>query len=739
MAPVVFPPPPSGSCPACNDHRLYTPWDEKRGAWHGSGTQTLATLRKAAPTCGLCNAVVAVFDRMKAEDVDHPDELEILFHSRPGWPMRVTWPSYNQMRQVAVPLVEVEVFTPSLELPPTTSHANSSGEEVHMAIHDPLSEPWPIIARRPPVSAHSGAEDALLAAKRFIEKCRKEHGDECNAAPQGSFLPTRLLDVRGFQEGRCQIWKSKLEGTEASPPYVALSYCWGGDQPHKTTMNNLGPRTTDGFDISILPLTIREAVQFTFLLGIPYIWIDSLCIVQDDHADWAREASQMGGVYESAALTIAADNSPTASSGLFQQHSLGESVPLTIPGPGGKLFEICARRHKGLCQYMVSLDDSDTKNPNVKVKPLATRGWTLQERMLSSRIIHFTNRELEWECRKTFLCECQGPQPKNRRSLVSTNVLYDLSTRRREFDDAWASVVENFSRRNLTYESDKLPALTGLIQRMSGMYWSAFESGSRRCLSGLWECDIGTQLCWYTGWDWPGRPRARQSPDSKLPSWSWASIGGPVQLWKTIESCIKFVSYRSRGDDTGDEVAVNASEVTLRGLVAPIQMRYRPERPMNGGMVVMQASSVNHPSDYRIRPLGLANRMQNEVRPGRASLITRASLAGKDEELLTYIALGERGFQLDYTSKRVQPSSWEDRGYVALIVGDHTGSEHDKNGKYVWGVKFSHWMLLAPVKQGGADGETERIVYERLGMIMKSSLHECHLRPEAVEREITLV
>ncbi|KAK3995199.1 heterokaryon incompatibility protein-domain-containing protein, partial [Cladorrhinum sp. PSN332] len=407
-----------------------------------------------------------------------------------------------------------------------------------MAIPDPSVEPWPIIPRWVPISAHSRSEEALRAAKRFMEKCKREHGDQCNPDAGNRLLPTRLLDVRGFKKGRCHIWNSQLEGSDltANPPYVALSYCWGGEQPHKTTLSNLESRTTDGLDISTLPLTIRDAVKFTSQLGIPYIWVDSLCIVQDDHQDWAREAGRMSSIYESATLTIAADNSPTASSGLFLRHSLGEAVQLKIPGPGGKMVSICARPSQDACKMMVSLDDSDTKNPNVKFKPLATRGWTLQERMLSSRILHFTDRELEWECRSALLCECQGPQPKERRSLVSMNVLYDLSAGRRTFQDAWATIVENFTRRNLTVESDKIPALTGLINRMSAMNWMSFprhEPGKRRCLSGLWECDTAAQLCWYTAWDWPGRPRARHSPTTPFPSWSWASLDGAVQLRKS--------------------------------------------------------------------------------------------------------------------------------------------------------------------------------------------------------------
>jgi hypothetical protein len=508
----------------------------------------------------------------------------------------------------------------------------------------------------------------------------------------------------------------------------------------------------------------------------------------------------MCSIYESATLTIAADHASTASSGLFSRHSLGNNVGLTIPGPEGKSFSICARRSDATCSMMVSLDDSNTTNPNVKAGPLATRGWTLQERMLSSRILYFTDRELVWECKSALLCECQGPQVKERRSLVSINVLEDLASKRRDFGDVWARIVENFSLRNLTWESDKLPALTGLINRMDGIYQSAFGSPSshilgRRCLSGLWERDMAGQLCWYRLYS-ASRDKVQHSSETTFPSWSWASINAPLCMQREIESCIEVVSHRSPYHDAEEDIVINAKELTLRGLVVPIQIRHRPAGSRKTlDMITLKPMICNDLADYYIRPLGLATRTDEET--GRITAIPEEDRTAEDKLLLNYIENGERNYRLDYTSTKAQPSGWQDSGYVALLVGEHVGGGYGLDGKYQWGVRFSHWMILAPVlgsgepapypakrtraasrtykspftgsrrnrkdetvvepqvsagvgideavdltidrRHGSAKTETEGTVYERVAMTMKSGVLECRLRPEGVERKVTIV
>jgi hypothetical protein len=750
---------------------------------------------------------------MKIEE-PNSEEMKLSIASKPGVPMSVCWPGWQQ-KTMGAP-VKVQVFTPAEEEPRTRRYRDMNGFTVHMALPDPTAEPWPIVPRWVPVTAHSGSEDALRAARRFIKKCKREHGSQCCSGGKGGLLPTRLLDVRGFADGRCRLRASRSarpdQDARDSPqehksvPYVALSYCWGGEQPHKTVSSNVEERTLEGFDVSMLSLTLREAVEFTFRLGIRYLWVDSLCIIQDDPLDWSQEASRMGGIYESAMLTLAADHASTASSGLFCRHSLGDSVGLTIPGPGGKSFSICARRGESTCSMMISHDDSDTTNPHVKASPLARRGWTLQERMLSSRILYFTDRELVWECKGAFLCECQGPQGKERRSLVSINVLEDLASQRRDFDDTWATIVRNFSRRKLTRESDKLPALTGLINRMDAIYQSVFGPPSshhkrgRRCLSGLWERDMAGQLCWYSD---PGsRATIQRSSETVFPSWSWASVNGPLFMQGKVESRIEVVSHRSRSHGVVQDIAMDTEELTLRGLVVPIQIRHRPAGPYQTlDMISLETRIYDEPAGYFIRPSRLAARADEET--ARITAIPDEARTVKDKLLLRYIENGEQNHRLDYTSTKAQPSSWQDRGYIALLVGEHVGGAHGLDGKYQWGVRYSHWMILAPVpsseepvppppakqtpaasrtckptltgsgsngddetvadkshvladaacmkeeyevnsivgrrRSGSAKTETDSMLYERVAMMMKIGLFECRLRPEGVEREVVMV
>ncbi|KAF0320296.1 het domain-containing protein [Colletotrichum asianum] len=100
--------------------------------------------------------------------------------------------------------------------------------------------------------------------------------------------------------------------------YVALSHCWGPEQLHppETTWSNLRQRQ-ECIDLTTLPSTFRDAVLVTRNLGVQYLWIDSLCIVQDDTADWQTESSKMAGYYSNAYLVISAAQAEDSTQGFL--------------------------------------------------------------------------------------------------------------------------------------------------------------------------------------------------------------------------------------------------------------------------------------------------------------------------------------------------------------------------------------------------------------------------------------
>jgi len=170
---------------------------------------------------------------------------------------------------------------------------------------------------------------ALKQIELWLGQCAHEH-DQCSVIGQDPMkLPTRVLDLNQlpkkdsmdtinslrdrFTEGKCKLVES---GTHYKGQYVALSYCWGKTLAFKTTTGNLQSHK-DGFNFSLLPRTLQDAILMTRYLNLRYIWIDCLCIIQDDKADWEREAALMADVYSNAFLTIAAARASDSQEGFL--------------------------------------------------------------------------------------------------------------------------------------------------------------------------------------------------------------------------------------------------------------------------------------------------------------------------------------------------------------------------------------------------------------------------------------
>jgi hypothetical protein len=142
-----------------------------------------------------------------------------------------------------------------------------------------------------------------------VKECLSTHSD-CHAVSQSAaYLPTRVIDVGSCAETwtrRVHIVHPAIENLQG--PYTTLSYCWGGAQDSSLKTTNLQKYEDPLFGINIanLPKKLQDAILVTRRLGIRFLWVDSLCIVQDDPNDWKREAATMCHVYQNSHLTIAA-------------------------------------------------------------------------------------------------------------------------------------------------------------------------------------------------------------------------------------------------------------------------------------------------------------------------------------------------------------------------------------------------------------------------------------------------
>jgi hypothetical protein len=257
-----------------------------------------------------------------------------------------------------------------------------------------------------------------------------------------------------------------------------------------------------------LPLTFKDALKILRGLSLDYIWIDSLCIIQDSEEDWQKESSLMSSVYGGSTVTIAASSARNASQGCFLR-------PPTFNGG------LRARIKDGERQRVQDFRGQEVYELSTFGTYLGSRGWALQEKILPPRTIHFSDRGAFWECR-TLIASEDLPEGFPRK-LVSP-----LVRRKGEFHWLWPDIARLYSAANLTFGKDKLPALSGIAR----LYHN--ETGDQY-LAGLWRTKIEEQLCWRR---WSSKPSAER-PLWRAPSWSWTSIDEEVSWYIPQEGVLE--------------------------------------------------------------------------------------------------------------------------------------------------------------------------------------------------------
>ncbi|RSM14444.1 hypothetical protein CDV31_005461 [Fusarium ambrosium] len=394
------------------------------------------------------------------------------------------------------------------------------------------------------VGPDAGSKRTLNVAAGWIQDCVSNHN---GCRPPPSPLPSRLLDLDAFDDpSKIRLWETK--GTTRSDSYVTLSHCWGVDTSHhvKTTHATL-PSHLNTIFVQELPQTFRDAIKVTRHLGIRFLWIDSLCICQDDADDWAREAAAMQRVYAGAFLTISADGAPGSAHGFLQRQER-RHVPITLKFTPDNTDPATATRPKETNVPAYAFEFPAWKSCKKRVllalmdQPLSSRAWAMQERLLSNRMLHFTSKELFFECNCHFLSEdgirilgrWNSLDPGGDKTLEDLPSLSPVSVHQ-----VWDFILEEFTTRQLTVKTDWFPALSGLAAQIKGKLGAdaARDRASDNpqdveYVAGLWSNTLVKGL----GWGAFSRtqegiafPDERPLPGDKgyiAPTWSPASFDG---------------------------------------------------------------------------------------------------------------------------------------------------------------------------------------------------------------------
>jgi len=455
----------------------------------------------------------------------------------------------------------------------------------------------------------------------WIKECDETHTSCLNHSQQSSEAVTRYLPTRVVHVGsKTQKPRLHMSHRHQSDRYIALSHCWG-KIPQARTLNANIELFKKEIILGDLSKTFQDAIDVVRRLDIEYIWIDSLCIVQDDDVDWLRESERMGGIYANAYLTIAATWTADGSGGLNSIRPQNDWIRIPCDGPN---------KTKG---YMWLTDASWTSQTDLDDAPLNTRGWVLQEKMLSRRIIHFASSQVYWQCKQRFVKEesedaiCfEGAtlEPSlfwadvdaisHTGLLPEYRVNFGFYPRRnfgfhprvpdelqllQRFHITWRAFVRYYCTRDLTKQSDRLIALQGItrvIEKQTGL----------RCCDGHWDDGSHRFMCELMWIPKVNRtlPVLDDGRRSRLcSSWSWASLEGPVEYDFDLKTCkgdygMKDCDLRLKAIEHGVRVPCSSRPLKVSGMLQSVYKCELVENHENNGrrtfIVKAKASEKAH-------------------------------------------------------------------------------------------------------------------------------------------------
>lgn len=376
--------------------------------------------------------------------------------------------------------------------------------------------------------------------RTWLDICRSQH-PACNkglgCTKEG---PSRLLDLQAFEVSGdiklvdCRKWDNAGQ-MSIFPRFVCLSNCWGepSARPKMTTRASLSQHL-ERISLSELSQTFKDAIRISRQLEERYLWIDSLCIVQDDPRDWEIEAARMPAIYGSATLTIAALDAENGNGGCSVDPEPAAFVDVDTASLRLRFFQ------QPPPHWHKMHGDDRYQHDGYGTKPLRTRAWTLQERLLSPRTVHYANGIMLWECNTTKGSSIVPwghhdppddfvPWPVLDSTHESSATNEPMASRAQ-----WFGILEDYSNRFMTKETDKLPALSGVAAKLASMFQGdKYHAGlfQRHLPAALLWRSLGTRHNYnmnelsdtvrkYSAF-WPRRPMHYRAP-----SWSWAGLDG---------------------------------------------------------------------------------------------------------------------------------------------------------------------------------------------------------------------
>ncbi|KAK3402148.1 heterokaryon incompatibility protein-domain-containing protein [Sordaria brevicollis] len=410
---------------------------------------------------------------------------------------------------------------------------------------------------------HYSSPKSLLLARSWLDECVQTH-ERCRSRQEDtSWCPTRLLNIAQNERLETTVRLINTDQEKPAGPYGTVTHRWGftdDDKERVVLTQATYPTLFKGILLSSMPRLFQDIITVAHELGLRYIWIDAFCIFQDNNNnnDWHRESSLMQRVYSNSYCNMSAADANSCSGSLVKARKTSLIAPAV------------AEHNDKKCIVW----DPIFWRREVILALVNTRGWVLQERVLSPRVLHFGKRQIIWECCEHSAAESfpAGVHPRIFESQHTLSKERDLffDTKRtyadREGEELklyylWANLVESYSACKLTFQSDKLVACSGLAKIIQARIKDKY-------VVGMWRRYLEHELLWV-----PRPLGASQKKTNHLPSWTWASLDGrcerdPVQYYDTFLYKVESVNLQYASDDpTGD--ILPEGRLHLRGILMP--------------------------------------------------------------------------------------------------------------------------------------------------------------------------
>ncbi|KAF4633390.1 hypothetical protein G7Y89_g4731 [Cudoniella acicularis] len=474
---------------------------------------TLDELRAAAQNrCGVCHILAEHINRQPGETVENypQDPLRYKFCGDDDWNGENTSVDFLGMgHEIFASLSFKSEFSIALDYASVLKEDGQEWSETAIPIEEEIQN-------LRPTATNTGDAAVLKLAQRWLNNCDSNHYD-CGKTyndgyekygPKAEWYPDRLLDLTG-EDPRLLV---TFEEKPVHSKYATLSHSWGPNPEHLTLTSDNFDDFCKGIHMKTLQQTFREAIQTAKALDIFYIWIDSLCIIQsgrNSKEDWEKQAAAMNEIYSNCTLNISADHAANADEGCF----VNRDVEL--------LNSVYFKKKNRDCVFV----DGDV-NAQLFRTPLGQRGWVVQERLLSPRVLHFGRDQIYWECQGMPFASEIFPGGLHTSQLNIGMVPFNIEIPMIHGAPGcvgWWEIVLQYSKCSLSFPlKDKFFALSAIAERV-------FSICKEEYAAGLFRSSLPRTLLWRVV-STNEHSTSVSTGNYRAPSWSWMNIDGPVDL-----------------------------------------------------------------------------------------------------------------------------------------------------------------------------------------------------------------